>query len=189
MKRIAVVAAGLLMSVASFAQTWSVDKAHSRLGFGITHMGISLFEGNFKSYDATITSSKEDFSDAVFEVSADVTSINTDNERRDGHVKSADILDAEKFPKLTFKSTSISKIADKKYKLVGDLTFHGVTKPVTLEVVYNATITNPQSKKQVAGFRITGSFKRSDFGIAPGMPSAMLSDDVQLLANGEFGKN
>lgn len=188
MKKIAVVVSSLLISAASFAQTWTVDKAHSRLGFGITHMTISQFEGNFKSFEATITSSKEDFSDATFEISADVASINTDNERRDGHVKSPDILDAEKFPKLTFKSTSFKLVSGKQYKLTGDLTFHGVTKPVTLDVTLNGTVTNPQSKKTIAGFRFTGSFKRSDFGIAPNMPGAMLSDDVQLLANGEFVK-
>lgn len=189
MKKIVVAFSALLISAASFAQTWSVDKAHSKLGFGITHLTISQFEGDFKTFDATITSSKADFSDATFEISAEVGSINTENEKRDEHVKSADVLDAAKYPKLTFKSTSFTKVADKKYKLVGDLTFHGVTKPVTLEVVYNGTITNQMSKKEVAGFRFTGSFKRSDFGIAPGFPAAMLSDDVQLLANGEFSKN
>lgn len=187
MKKIAVVVSSLLLSAASFAQTWSVDKVHSRLGFGITHMSIAQFEGNFKNYEATFTASKADFSDATFEMSADVTSINTDNEMRDGHVKK--ILETEKFPKLTFKSTSFKLVSGKTYKMVGDLTFHGVTKPVTLDVVYGGSITNPQSKKEVAGFRFTGSFKRSDFGIAPEMPAAMLSDDVQLLANGEFGKN
>ncbi|BAV05134.1 Polyisoprenoid-binding protein YceI [Filimonas lacunae] len=189
MKKIAVALSTLLISAASFAQTWSVDKAHSRLGFGITHMTISQFEGNFKSFEASITSSKEDFSDAVFEISADVNTINTDIEKRDEHVKSADVLDAAKYPKLTFKSTSFKKVSGKQYKLVGDLTFHGVTKPVTLDVVYNGNVTNPMSKKTVAGFRFTGSFKRSDFGIAPGFPEAMLSDEVQLLANGEFTKN
>ncbi|MBW8687810.1 YceI family protein [Chitinophaga rhizophila] len=190
MKKISIIASALLaFSASTFAQTtWSVDKAHARLGYSITHMTLSENEGNFKSYDAKIKATKPDFSDATFEVSIDVNSINTDNEMRDKHLKSADFFDAEKYPTITFKSTSFKKVNGNQYKLTGDLTFHGVTKQVILNAVYNGTQENAQSKKMVAGFTISGSFKRKDFGFATEAPATMLGEDVKLRASGEFVK-
>ncbi|PSL45390.1 polyisoprenoid-binding protein YceI [Chitinophaga niastensis] len=189
MKTTSIIASLLILSATTFAQSWTVDKVHSRLGYGVTHMGISESEGSFKDYTAKITSSKEDFSDAVVELTANVASINTENEQRDGHLKSPDFFDAAKYPTLTFKSTSFKKVGDKQYKVTGDLTLHGVTKPVTLDVVLNGTTTNPMSKKTVAGFKITGTIKRADFGVAAGMPTAMLGDEVAIRANTEFIKD
>jgi polyisoprenoid-binding protein YceI len=190
MKKATIIAALLIASAATtFAQTWSIDKAHSRLGFNVTHMNISETSGSFKITDAKITSSKPDFSDAVVELTADVKSIDTDNEQRDGHLKSPDFFDAEKFPTLTFKSTSFKKVSDKKYKVSGNLTLKGVTKPVVLDVVFNGTVENPMSKKTMAGFNISGIVKRSDFGIATGMPATMLGDGVALQASTEFAKD
>ncbi len=191
MKKIAIVAATLLsLSFSnSFAQTWGVDKAHSRFGFGVSHLSISQIDGNFKSFDATINSSKPDFSDATFDITADMASINTDIEQRDAHLKSPDFLDVEKYPTLTFKSTSFKKVSGKNYKLNGNLTMHGITKPVTIDVVINGTTTNPQSKKTVAGIKFTGKIKRSDFGIATGFPASALGEDLLLIANAEFTKN
>ena len=188
MKKITIIAAGLFLSVSSFAQTWSVDKMHSKVGFSITHMKINEIEGDFKSFDATITSSKADFSDAVMEFSADVNSINTEVEPRDKHLKSADFFDAEKMPKITFKSKSFTKLKGKEYKMTGDLTMHGVTKTVTLMVTFNGTTTNPMSKKEMAGFKIVGTINRSDFGIGASMPDSMLSENVSLRINTEFSK-
>lgn len=184
MKKITFVAA-FLVSFASLAQTWNVDKAHSKLGFTVTHLMISEVDGNFKTFDATIKSSKEDFSDAVFEVSADVNSLNTDNDNRDKDLKGASGFDVEKHPKLTFKSTSISKIDAKKYKLTGDLTLKGVTKPVTLEMTLLGMGKNMRTQKPKAGFKITGTIKRTDFGVG-GMPAAVVGEDVELRAVGEF---
>jgi polyisoprenoid-binding protein YceI len=190
MKKATIIAALLIASAATtFAQTWSIDKAHSRLGFNVTHMNISETSGSFKITDAKITSSKPDFSDAVVELTADVKSIDTDNEQRDKHLQGADFFDAEKFPTLTFKSTSFKKVSDKKYKVNGNLTLHGVTKPVVLDVVFNGTVENPMSKKTMAGFNISGIVKRTDFGIAAGMPAAMLGDGVTLQASTEFAKD
>jgi polyisoprenoid-binding protein YceI len=189
MKKATIIAALLISSAATFAQTWTADKAHSRIGFTVTHLSVAELGGTFNSIDAKITSSKPDFTDAVVEFSADINSINTDNEQRDAHLKTADFFDAEKFPTFTFKSTSFKKVSDKKYKVSGNLTMHGVTKPVVLDVVLNGTSTNPMSKKTIAGFNITGKIKRSDFGVAPSMPAAMLSDDVTLLASTEFAKD
>jgi polyisoprenoid-binding protein YceI len=167
--------------------TWTSDAGHSRLAFSITHMGVNDIEGNFNSFDASITSSKDDFSDAVIEMSADVNTINTGNEKRDAHLKSPDFFDAAKFGKLTFKSKSVKVGADKKYTVVGDLTMHGVTKEVILTGMRRMG-TNPMSKKDVAGFKVSGTIKRMDFNVGAAMPAAMLSDEVQLDANLEFGK-
>jgi polyisoprenoid-binding protein YceI len=182
-------AAILFAATASFAQSWTWDKVHSQLNFVVTHNTINQFEGNFTSVDAQITASKDDFSDAQIQLTADVTSVNTGNEQRNNHLKSPDFFNAAQFGTLSFKSTSFQKVGDKNYKLTGDLTLHGVTKPVVLDAVYNGTVINPMNKKTTAGFKVTGSFKRSDFGIGAAMPVAVVSDEVALDANAEFVKN
>jgi polyisoprenoid-binding protein YceI len=189
MKKIIVSTAALLfISAATFAQTWSIDKAHSQVFFGITHFGINTITGTFGTVDATLTASKDDFSDAAIQFTADVNSINTGNEQRNTHLKSPDFFNAAQYGTLTFKSTSFKKVDDKNFQVTGDLTFHGVTKSVTLNAIYNGTIVNPMSKKTVAGFKVTGTIKRTDFGIGTTFPAAMLSDEVALDANTEFVK-
>jgi len=178
-----------LFSTVGFSQTWNWDKAHSQLNFGITHLGVSEIDGSFGSVTAKITASKEDLTDAVVDLSAEVGSITTGNDQRNNHLKSPDFFDAAKYPTLTFKSTSFKKTGAKTYEVTGDLTLHGVTKPVVLTATLNGTTQNPQSKKTIAGFKVTGTIKRTDFGIATGFPSAMLSDEVALNANAEFVKD
>lgn len=184
MKKTYVMIAMLFVTVGAFAQTtWTVDKAHSKLGFSITHMMISEVDGAFKAFDAKIVSTKEDFSDATIELSADISSIDTDNEGRDNHLKSADFFDAAKHPTLTFKSTEFKKVADKKYKLVGNLTMHGITKLVELEATLGGTAQG-RDNKTVAGFKVTGTIKRSDFSVGSSGPG--LGDEVMLTAKAEF---
>ena len=189
MKKFVLLVSAAVISVVSFGQTWSVDKAHSQLNFSVTHLSIADIGGAFRSFDSKITASKDDFSDASIELTAEVGSVNTGNDQRDNHLKTPDFFDAAKYPTLVFKSKSFTKVQGKKYKLAGDLTFHGVTKPVVLDVTLNGTTTNPMSKKATAGFTITGVIKRSDFGVAASMPAAMLSDEVRLVANTEFAKD
>lgn len=180
-----ILAALVLISASALAQTWSVDKAHAKLGFGITHLMISEVDGNFKSYEASITSSKDDFSDAVFQISADIDSIDTGHKGRDKDLRSEGYFDAVKFPKLAFKSTSITKGEGNKYKLVGDLTIKGVTKSVEMDVVINGPV--DRRGKKVIGLKVAGMFKRTDFGVGkPG--GAMVSEEVLIIANGEFVK-
>lgn len=188
MKKTILFFCALTVSLTAFAQsTWTLDKGHSKLAFVVTHLTISEVDGSFKKYDAKITASKEDFSDAVFELSADINSVTTDNEGRDKHLLKADMFDVEKHPTLTFKSTSISKVADKKYKLTGDLTMKGVTKQVTLDLTHIGSTTNRQGKK-LAGFKVSGMVKRTDFGVGA-MPSMVVGEDVELRASGEFVLN
>jgi polyisoprenoid-binding protein YceI len=168
--------------------TWLMDKDHAKLGFTITHLMVSDVEGWFKTFSAQVTSSNEDFSDAVAEMTADVSSINTESEMRDKHLKSPDYFDAVKYPAITFKSTTFKKVNDNNYKVTGDLTIHGVTKTVALDAICRMG-TNPMNKKAIAGFKITGIIKRSDFGIGTSVPNAMLGDEVSIVANAEFIKN
>ena len=107
MKKISLLAIAFLMSVAVSAQKWTLDKSHAKLTFTVTHLMMSEVDGVFKSFDASITSSKDDFSDAFFELSADLTKVTTNNDMRDGHLQKADMFDTEKFPTMTFKSTGI----------------------------------------------------------------------------------
>lgn len=189
MKKIAVFASSLFMLFAfTTPGNWNVDSAHSKLTFTVTHLGISDVSGLFKNFDVKVTSSKEDFSDAVFDVSADVASIDTEVEMRDNHLKSADFFDVAKYPKLTFKSTAIQPAGKNRYQLSGDLSLHGVTKPVTMDVLYRGTVENPMSKKPTSGFQVTGTIKRSDFGIGEKFPATLISDEVRIKADGEFTK-
>jgi polyisoprenoid-binding protein YceI len=187
-KIIAALAIVVSVSTAAFAQSWSIDKAHSQVMFTINHMGINTITGNFGTVSSSITASKDDFSDAVIEFTADINSINTGNEQRNNHLKSPDFFNAAQYGTLTFKSTSFKKVDDKNYEVTGDLTLHGVTKSVTLNATLNGTTVNPMSKKTVAGFKVTGTIKRTDFGIGAQFPSSMLSDEVALDANTEFVK-
>ena len=177
----------LLMSfIANEVISWSIDKAHSRLGFTINHMGISDINGEFSAFESIISTPNADFSDASIELSAEAKSINTGIGMRDDHLRSADFFDVEKFPTLTFKSTSVKKAKDNKYTVVGDLTMHGVTKSVSFTAVHNGTAKN-QAGNNVAGFKMIGSIKRSDFSV--GQVSPGLADEVKLIADLEVAKN
>jgi polyisoprenoid-binding protein YceI len=190
MKKISILLAAVVVVFSSFkaVENWKVEKGHSRLGFAVTHLGISDINGSFKNFDVTIQSAKPDFSDAVIDVTADVASINTEIESRDKHLKGEDFFDAAKYPTLTFKSTGIKAVGKNKFKVTGNLTLHGVTKPVTLDLVHRGTTANPMSKAPTSGFQVTGTIKRSDFGIGSQFPAPMLSDEVTLKADGEFVK-
>ena len=168
--------------------TWQNDKAHSQLGFTVRHLGISDVSGTFNDFEVTIKSDKANFSDATVELTAKIASIDTRIGARDKHLKSADFFDAEKYPTLSFKSTSIKKSGKNKYKLTGDMNMHGVTKTITLDFLYNGTISNEKTKKETAGFQVTGVIKRSDFTIGAGYAAPMISDEVRIKADGEFAK-
>jgi polyisoprenoid-binding protein YceI len=190
MKKIIVITTAFLLTAgAGFAQDWTWDKAHSQLNFGVTHMTINEIDGTFSTVDAKLTATKDDLSDAQITLTADVNSINTGNEQRNNHLKSDAFFDAAKYGTLTFTSTSFQKVDGKNYTLNGNLTLHGVTKPVVLNVVFNGTIVSPMNKKTIAGFKVKGIIKRSDFGIAPSFPVTAVSDEVMLNANVEFVKN
>ena len=188
MKKIILLAAVALLNTAVFAQTWNVNKAHSHFTFTITHLAVSDVDGVFKDFDATIVSAKPDFSDAKFSLTANTASVNTGVDQRDGHLKSADFFDVATYPTLTFTTTGLTKTSENKYKLNGNLTIHGVTKPVSFDLWYRGTIASPMGGKPDAGFQITGTIKRADFNLGAKFGNAMISDEIAVKANGEFGQ-
>ncbi|WP_353334180.1 YceI family protein [Bacteroides sedimenti] len=174
----------------SFAQqSWKNDPAHSRLGFVVKHMTISEVSGRFTDFNVKVKATKKDLSDLKVEVTAKAASINTDIEARDHHLKSADFFDVEKYPEITFVSTAHKKVTDKNYKLMGNLTMHGVTRFVTLNVVYFGEAVNPTNQQKSFGFKITGTVNRANFGIGPKFPEAMISEKVKIVADVEFLKD
>ncbi len=187
MKKLLVPIVAFLFSASCiFSQkTYTLDKYHSRVGFSATHFGISHVEGNFKTIDATLQAKKADLSDAQITFTADVNSINTDVEYRDNDLKSEKYFDAAKFPTLSFTSTSFRKVNGKKYKLTGNMTMHGVTKAVVLDVLFNGTAITAM-KKPTAGFTITGKINRTDFGVGGAPLTTGIGNEIELRANVEF---
>ncbi len=180
----------LLLTANLFAQanTWKTDPAHTDIRFTVTHMVINEVEGKFTKFDGTMTSAKPDFSDAQINFTADVTSITTDNEMRDNHLKSDDFFNAEKYPEANFKSTGIKKISDKKYSLMGDLTIRDVTKPVTFDVTYGGTVKDSYGNTR-SGFKATTTIHRLDYHLNWNKmveAGAVVSDDVDIVINTEF---
>jgi polyisoprenoid-binding protein YceI len=145
MKRFFQLAAALLAvsSLALSQSGWKLDKNHSSIGFSVKHLVISTVSGNFKDFDITLTTAKDDFSDAAVQAVIKTASINTDNTARDNHLKSDDFFNAEKFPEIKFTSTSFEKVGEGKYKIAGDLTIRDVTKRVVFDAVYNGSIKTP----------------------------------------------
>ena len=186
MKKISLSIVLLLFAVTTFSQTWVSDQAHSRLGFTITHLLISHVSGNFKQFEIKAVTTKPDYSDAKIEVTGQIASINTDEQARDTHLKSADFFDAQKFPTLVFKSTTMKNVKGNEFKLTGNLTMHGITKIVVLDLIFEGKVQNPMNKKDIAVFTIKGLVKRSDFGIGIKFPAAMVGDEVIINATAEL---
>ncbi len=181
-------AAILVLATSAFAQSkFTLDKYHSRLSFSVKHMGISSVEGNFKSFDVTVNSSKPDLSDAKIEMVAQINSINTEIDKRDQHLQSADFFDAAKYPTLTFKSTSFKKVKGNVYKLSGFLTMKGVTKPISFSVTH-ASVKSPMDNKIHHGFSVTGTLNREDFSVGTSAFSAVVGKEVKLVANVDFAQ-
>ncbi|WP_461080304.1 YceI family protein [Spirosoma flavus] len=166
--------------------TWTIDPTHSEVQFKVKHLVISTVTGSFGQYEGQIVSHGDDFDGASVSFSADIDSISTGQEQRDGHLKSADFFDAATHPKLTFVSTSMTKTGDDTYDLVGDLTIRGTTKPVTLKVEHGGQMQDFYGQTK-AGFEISGTVKRKDFGLTwDGVTEAggvVVSDDVKLVMN------
>ncbi len=191
MKKLIAVLLIIISANYSFAQapTWRDDPMHSKLTFTVTHLGISSIFGLFQKFDAVIISSKPDFSDAVFELTVDVGSITTELKLRDDHLIGTDFFNVAKYPVMTFKSTSIVNTTGMKdrYRITGDLTIHGVTRTVTMDLWFRGTAVDVDSKKTKAGFQLTGRINRADFGVGPTDPFDV-STDVEIKADGEFVK-
>ncbi len=190
MRKIVVALVYLMTTAGVFGQgVWTLDPGHSRIRFTVTHHMISEVDGFFREFEATMTAAKDDYSDAVFNFSAQTASINTENEMRDNHLKSADIFDVEKYPTISFKSTSFSQIAGEHYKVIGDITMKGKTMPITLDVWLVGPVENERAKRQELGFKASGSLLRQAFGVGENLSLLSVGDEVGLRITGEFNRS
>ena len=174
------------------ATKWVLDPTHSEVQFKIKHLVISTVTGSFKKFQGSMESAGDDnFENAKVEFSLDVDSIDTNQEQRDGHLKSEEFFDAAKFPHIKFESTSFVKESGDTYRLTGNLTMKDVTKSVTLEAEYGGSAVDFYGNHK-AGFEATGKVNRKDFGLTWGAVteagSIVLGDDVKLIINVQFAK-
>jgi len=171
--------------------TYKIDPAHSEINFKIKHLMITNVTGSFTKFEGGMESDKDDFTDAKIHFEAETASITTHNEQRDGHLRSAEFFDAEKFPKVTFDSTSFEKKGEDDYTLTGNLTMHGVTKFVTLDAELGGVTTDPWGQSKV-GFEIVGKINRKEFGLEWNATletgGVMLGDEVKLQINVQLVK-
>jgi len=181
-------ALALVSFVVLDAGSWSLDAGHSRLGFTVKHMEISETVGQFDKFDVKITTPNADFSDATIELTAEAKTVNTYLSMRDDHLRSADFFDVEKHPTITFKSTSVKKAKGNNYVIKGNFTMHGVTKTVVLAGVHNGTTKN-RAGADLAGLKISGMIKRSEYGVGVTMPNTVVADEIYLNAALEVSKN
>jgi polyisoprenoid-binding protein YceI len=173
------------------ATKWVLDPMHSEVQFKVKHLVISTVSGFFKSFEGELDTTNDDFTDASISFSLDINSIDTNQSQRDEHLKSAEFFDAEKYPKISFKSTSFTKTGDDEFKLVGNLTVKDVTKPVTLDVEFGGAADDFYGNTK-AGFEISGKINRKDFGLTwSGVTEAgavVVGEDIKLLINVQFAK-
>jgi polyisoprenoid-binding protein YceI len=175
----------------NMATKWKIDPTHSEIQFKVKHLMITTVTGYFERFDAEFETEDDDIHTARnLRFSADINSINTNNEQRDTHLKSADFFNAEEHGELTFVSTGRETDGDHA-KVHGDLTIRGVTKPVTIEADYAGTVVDPYGQTK-AGFTITGKISRKEFGLVwnavTEAGAVVVSDDIRLNAEVQFIK-
>lgn len=180
------------MTTATVTKTkWGIDHAHTEVGFKVRHMMVSNVRGKFEKFEGTIHTVDSDFSTAEIELNIDAGSVHTGDEKRDGHLKSADFFDAEKHKNITFRSTAMKKIADDEFELKGELTIKGVTKPVTFKVEHGGIQKDPWGNDK-AGFTLIGKINRKEWGLnwnaALEAGGVLVGEDVNLTADVELAK-
>ena len=182
----------MALSVFAVAQadTWKLDKAHSEANFTVSHMVISEVTGNFKEFDIKFEAPGSDFTNASIEAVIKVNSINTDQEKRDGHLKSDDFFNAEKYPEIIFKSTSFEKVDENKYNITGDLTIRGTTKTVTFGAVHKGTLKTQQGT--LSAWKAILDINRFDYGLKWNRlvetGGLVVGENVSIVLNLEFNK-
>jgi len=171
--------------------TWVLDPTHSEVQFKVKHLVISTVTGNFRHFDGKAVSTEDGFENAEIEFTIDVNSIDTNQDQRDTHLKSADFFDAENHPKIIFKSSSFKSTGEDKYKLIGDLTIRETTKQIELDVEYGGTATDFYGNVK-AGFEVSGKISRKEYGLLwSGITEAgtiVVGDEVKLLLSVQFVK-
>jgi polyisoprenoid-binding protein YceI len=185
----AALSALLLTGVSALAQssTWTIDPNHSQVNFGIKHLQVSTVRGSISGVTGTIVWDEKNPSNSSVQATINTTTVSTNNEKRDGDLKSPNFFNVEKFPTMTFKSTSVTGTPGK-LQVVGDLTLAGVTKSVTLDVDGPTAPQKGMSGKPVTGLSATGKLKRSDFNFGSKYGEPILGDEVQFTIDAEAGK-
>ena len=187
-----VLGAALLLSAnaAAAGTTWQIDPRHSSAQFAVRHLAISTVRGEFHKVNGTIVVDDKDISKSTVDVTIDTTTVDTREPDRDKHLKSPDFFDVEKFPTVTFTSTSVTRAADGKLQMTGDLTMHGVTKSVTLDVKGPSPATKNPMGMMMVGFSASGKVNRKDFGLTWNKTldggGVLVSDEVTLAISAEF---
>lgn len=190
MKTKLLLAVFLLSGSVLFGQSvWTLDKAHTEIQFNVNHLVISEVSGKFKEFDGSVRSKSDDFDGSEIEFNAMVASINTDNEQRDGHLKSDDFFNAEKYPELKFKGNLVKNGSG--YVLKGEMTIRDVTKPIAFDVDYNGTVTDPWGNVK-SGFKIKGTIDRFDYGLKWNTlmeaGGAVVDNEINIVCNVELQK-
>ncbi|SRR6266498_2532788 len=164
-------------------QTWTIDPSHTHVEFSVRHMMVSTVKGRFPAVSGTITLDDANLSRSTVDVDIAAASVNTHDEQRDAHLRSADFFDAEVFPTLAFRSTQVEPLGEDRARVSGELTIKDVTRPVVLEAELNGRGTNPWGK-QVIGFSAHTSINRKDFGlnwnVALEAGGVLVSDTIKI---------
>ena len=200
MRRTLMATTALLLSTATFAAdapgplsvplaqapagAYALEKTHASITFRVMHMGLAAYTMRFNDFDAQLQLNPAKPEASSVEVTIDPKSFDSNNPKMTAHATNADFLDVAKYPTITFKSTKIEKLSDNSGKIHGDLTLHGVTKPVVLNATFNGGGAHPFFKKHALGFSATTQFNRSDFGMSYGIP--MVADAVNVQIEAEF---
>lgn len=181
----------VMASAPTTATSWNLDKSHSGVKFGIDHLVISEVEGSFKVFSGSLVSPTPDFNNAKVDFTVDVNSINTDDDKRDAHLKGDDFFHAEKYPAMKFSSTSFKKIKGNAYIMEGNLTIRDITKKVRFAVVYGGTVKDPWGNIK-AGFKASGKINRKEFGLkwnsVTEAGGAVVGEEVRMSVNVEFAQ-
>lgn len=168
---------------------WAIDPTHSEITFKVKHLMISNVKGEFRTFQANIDG--EDFTNSIISANIDASSISTNNNDRDTHLKSPDFFEVEKYPEITFVSTSFKKIDENEYELVGNLTMKGTTKEIKLNTEFGGFIKDPYGNEK-AGFSINGKLNRKDFGLnwnaALEAGGVMVGNEIKINAEVQFVK-
>ncbi|MFL5322173.1 MAG: YceI family protein [Myxococcaceae bacterium] len=195
MKRHILTAALILTPAFAFAATssWEIDPSHSSAAFTVKHMMVTNVRGEFRKVSGKIDLDDKDVTKSTVDATIDATSIDTNEPKRDGHLKSPDFFDVEKYPTITFKSTKVAKGGPNKLKVTGDLTIHGVTKPVVLDVQGPSPVMKDPWGNEKRAVMATTKISRKDFGLnwnkTMESGGVLVGDDVNIELNLELGKS
>lgn len=171
--------------------TWNIDPTHSEIQFKVKHLVISTVTGHFRQFAGTVETEGDDFATGSIHFEADTASVDTNQTQRDEHLRSAEFFDSEQYPKMTFQSTRVEKTGDESYRITGDLTIKGITRPVELKAEYGGSMTDFYGNYK-SGFEISGKINRKEFGLTwdavTEAGGIVVGDDVKLALNVQIAR-